>query len=111
MRERRGGRRGPPPAPPAAAPRSGPRLPLLAVIAAVVIIDILAFVLVPPPAGASGTGKYPTDGIAATLELVPPHVVFDPIHGDEPAPGALVFFEPTISSTILTSWIVMAFIL
>jgi F-type H+-transporting ATPase subunit a len=96
---------------PADAPRKSSRLPILAVIAAVVIIDILAFVLVPPPPGASGTGKYPTDGIAANLELVPPHVVLDLVHGDEPAPGALVFFEPTISSTILTSWIVMAFIL
>ena len=96
---------------PADAPRKSSRLPILAVIAAVVIIDILAFVLVPPPPGESGAGKYPTDGIAANLELVPPHVIYDPIHGDEPVPGALVFFEPTITSTILTSWIVMAFIL
>ncbi len=96
---------------PADATRKRSRLPILAVIAAVVVIDILAFIIVPPPPGASGTGKYPTDGIAANLELVPPHVVIDLIHGDEPAPGALVYFEPTISSTILTSWIVMAFIL
>jgi F-type H+-transporting ATPase subunit a len=96
---------------PADAPRKRSRLPILAVIIAVVVIDIVAFLVVPPPPGESGTGKYPTDGIAANLELVPPHVVIDPIHGDEPAPGALVFFEPTISSTILTSWIVMAFIL
>ncbi len=96
---------------PADAPRKRSRLPILAVIIAVVVIDIVAFIVVPPPPGESGTGKYPTDGIAANLELVPPHVIFDPIHGDEPAPGALAFFEPTISSTILTSWIVMAFVL
>ena len=96
---------------PADAPRKSSRVPILAVIAAVVVIDILAFILVPPPPGESGAGKYPTDGIAANLELVPPHVIYDPIHGDEPAHGALVFFEPTITSTILMSWIVMAFIL
>jgi len=93
------------------APAKRSRLPILAVIVAVIVIDILAYMFVPPATGEDGTGKYPTDGIAANLELVPPHVVFDPVHGDEAAHGALVFFEPTISSTILTSWIVMAFIL
>jgi F-type H+-transporting ATPase subunit a len=93
------------------APRKRSRLPILAVIVAVIVIDVLAFMLVPPAPGEDGTGQYPTDGITANLELVPPHVVIDLAHGDEPAHGALVFFEPTISSTILTAWFVMAFIL
>ena len=79
-------------------------------IVAVVVLDVLAYLLVPPyPKGAPGqpVGSI-GDLITANLELPAPEVVY-PI-GHE-SPNAIAFFDPSISNTILTSWIVMAVIL
>jgi F-type H+-transporting ATPase subunit a len=89
------------------------RLGILAVV--VIVLDILAVVLVPPfPAGGQqgDACAYPTCFITGTLELPPPHTVldFDPAH--PLATGSVVIaFHPSISSTILTMWIVMAILL
>ncbi|OGN81585.1 MAG: ATP synthase F0 subunit A [Chloroflexi bacterium GWC2_73_18] len=96
------------PAEAAAPSRRRSWLPILIAVLAIVALDVAASILVPP---VSAGGGYPKDGIAANIEKVPPHVVLDLQHGDEPAPGALVYFEPTISSTIVTSWIVMTTLL
>jgi F-type H+-transporting ATPase subunit a len=79
-------------------------------IAAVIVLDVLAFIFVPPhPKGSPGqqvTGIG--DLITANLELPAPEVVYPVGHH---SPAAIAFFDPSISNTILTTWIVMAFIL
>ena len=79
-------------------------------IVAVIALDILAAIVVPPyPKGNQGqpiTGIG--DLITANLELPAPEVVF-PV-GHESPPG-IAFFDVSISNTILTTWIVMAVII
>ena len=82
-------------------------------IAVIIALDILAWMFVPPfPLGHPGE---PVGGIgdliAANLELPAPHVVIDlapDVHTD---PSAIVTSHPSITSTILTTWVVMAFVL
>jgi F-type H+-transporting ATPase subunit a len=79
-------------------------------IFAVVVLDVLAFVLVPPfVKGSPGerAGSI-TDLIRANIEFPPPEVVLPPGHH---SPNAMIFFEPTISNTLLTSWIIIAIVL
>jgi F-type H+-transporting ATPase subunit a len=98
--------------PPKAKPRRGRNF-WLALIGGIVLLDVLAFIVVPPyPAGQPGV---PISGIgdliSANLELPAPHVVydFDPSHA--PEPSAIAFFHPSITSTILTTWLVMLVVL
>ncbi len=72
------------------------RTKVLLAIAAVVAVDVLAAFVV-PPFGAGG--QFPRDAIIQNLEALAPHVLF------ELAPGF------TITSTILTSWLVMAVVI
>ena len=85
---------------------------ILIALAAVVILDVLAAILVPPfpKGGVQGDPfAFPADGITANLELPAPHVVWDLAPGD-PTSG-IVQFHPSITSSILTQWIVIAVIL
>lgn len=95
---------------------SGRRLPSkwLALIAAVVVIDVVAFLLVPPfpKGGAPGDPcAFPACFIESSLEFPAPHTVLDLSPASAPAASALITFHPSISSTILTMWIVMAVVL
>ncbi len=104
----------PAPAPaPAGRDRTVRRLGLLAL--AVIVIDILAVVFLPPfPLGGSQgqACAYPTCFINGTLELPPPHTVIDLDPAHPLATGSVVIgFHPSITSTILTMWIVMAVLL
>lgn len=85
----------------------------LLLIGAVIVVDIAAFVLFPPfPKGAPGEScSYPTCFIESSLEFPAPASVvdFDPDHA--PAASALITFHPSISSTLLTMWIVMAVVI
>ena len=89
------------------------RLGLLVV--AVIVLDILAVIFVPPfPLGGSQgeACAYPTCYITGTLELPPPHTVIDLDPAHPLASGSVVVgFHPSITSTILTMWIVMAILL
>lgn len=82
-------------------------------IVAVIVLDILAAILVPPfPIGHPGepiTGVG--DLILANLEYPAPHVVidFDPAH--EVAADAIVFNHPSISAPLFTMWFVAGFLL
>ena len=80
-------------------------------IGLVIIGNIVAFILVPPfdPHGGSPGDPcaFPVCFINGTLELPAPHAVIGP---QAPA-DELVTFTPSISSTILTMWIVMAIVL
>jgi F-type H+-transporting ATPase subunit a len=80
---------------------------ILLMLAAVIVIDVLAFIFVPPfdpiEGGTPAECVYPVCFINGNLELPAPHVVYPP--GHETPPG-LVVFDPSISSTLLTLWIV-----
>ncbi len=74
----------------------------------IVIVNFLAVALLPPFPRGGLPGEacaFPVCYINGTLEFPPPHVVIgDPM----PAGPVVVGFQPSITSTILTMWIVMA---
>ncbi|HEU4572259.1 MAG TPA: F0F1 ATP synthase subunit A, partial [Candidatus Limnocylindrales bacterium] len=78
-----------------------------------IVLDILAVMFVPPAVKGepSKTASSIGDLIQANLELPHPEVVFDLDKSVTHDPSAIVFFDPTISNTLLTMWIVMAVIL
>jgi len=83
-------------------------------IGGVIVLNIAAYLLVPPfPKGGSAGQDcpYPACFIDGTLEFPAPHVVFDFAPDSAPAATDLVTFHPSISSTIVTMWIVMAVVL
>ncbi|MGA2512240.1 MAG: F0F1 ATP synthase subunit A [Candidatus Limnocylindrales bacterium] len=101
---RRGGKRG--------RPSAGQVLLLLVV--ATVALDILAVRFVPPfPAGGQPgqACAFPSCYITSVIEFPPPAIVLDLSPATAPATAPMVYFHPSISSTILTMWIVMIFIL
>jgi len=94
---------------PAAKPRSL-RNRFLLVIVGIIVLDILAFMFIPPfpldHPGEPVTGIG--DLILANLEFPVPHVIYpDGAHG----PTSIISFEPTITATIFTTWVVMAVVL
>jgi F-type H+-transporting ATPase subunit a len=94
--------------------RVSPRRLLLGLAVAVVVFDILAVMLVPPFPKEGKPGDpcaFPECYVASAIEFPPPAIVLDlaPSTAQEVPP--MVYFHPSISSTILTMWIVMAFIL
>ena len=87
---------------------------LLLLILAVVVLDIVAVMLVPPfpKGGQPGDAcDYPSCFINSVIEFPPPAVVIDLQPDTAPNPLPMVYFHPSISSTILTMWIVMALLL
>ena len=105
-------------APPTAAqtaPRRNARSIVLGLIAAVIALDVIALVFFPPfpKGGASGDAcAFPVCFINGQLEFPPPHVVLDLDPAHPLASGAVVIgFHPSITSTILTMWIVTAILL
>lgn len=81
---------------------------LLGAIAAVLAVNVLAFILVPPfpPGDPDGEFNFPGDAITANIHLPAPHVVF----GDK-GTDAIVQFSPSITDTLFTSWLVMIAVL
>ena len=103
------------PAPPAAKRRRLSRGRFLLLLAlAVVLLDVVAVMLVPPfpkdgkPGDACG---FPACFVQSSIELPPPEIVFDFSPATAPATAPMLYFHPSISNTILTMWIVMALIL
>lgn len=98
----------------APAPRKGSlKNRFLLAIVAIIVLDVLAWIFIPPfPLGHPGepvTGI--SDLIGANLELPAPHVLIDlapDVHVD---PAAILSNHPSITSSILTTWIVMAVVL
>ena len=89
--------------------------PLVWLVLAVVVIDVLAFFVAPPfpKGGQPGDAcTYPVCFINGTLEFPPPHVVWE-LDPANPLPtGQLVIgFNVSITNTILTMWIVMVLVL
>ena len=84
------------------------------IIGAVIVFNIIALIFVPPfpKEGAPGDAcAFPVCYIEGTLEFPAPHVVWAPEGSTPPPASALIVFYPSISSTILTMWIVMAIVL
>ena len=95
--------------------RSWLRHPLLLLVVAVVALDAVAFLLAPPfpKHGQPGDScAFPVCFINGNLEFPPPYVVWD-LDPANPLPsGSLVIgFHPSITNSLLTMWIVMAFVL
>ncbi len=83
-------------------------------IGGVIVFNIIALILVPPfpKDGAPGDAcAFPVCYIEGTLEFPAPHVVWAPAPPTPDQATALITFYPSISSTILTMWIVMAIVL
>jgi F-type H+-transporting ATPase subunit a len=82
----------------------------IALVAVVFVVDVLALLFVPPyPKEHPGEPvQNISDLILANLELPAPEVVFPA--GHESPPGIL-FFDVSISNTIITTWLVIAVIL
>ena len=94
--------------------RLSPGRVLLLLILAVVVLDLLAVMLVPPfPKGgqAGDACSFPECFITSAIEFPPPAIVVDLQPDTAPNPLPMVYFHPSISSTILTMWIVMALLL
>lgn len=83
-------------------------------VAAVVVLDALALLFVPPyPRGQPGAAcEFPVCFIEGNLELPAPHVVVDlDPSGSLPGGPLSIGFHPSISSSLVTMWIVMAVVL
>jgi F-type H+-transporting ATPase subunit a len=96
--------------------RSGrrPWLRWLGLIGAVIVLDIVAYVLVPPfpKEGVPGDAcSFPACFIESTLEFPAVHTVIDFAPESAPAATDLITFHPSISATILTMWIVMVLVI
>jgi F-type H+-transporting ATPase subunit a len=94
--------------------RRSPRNAILIALAGVIVLDVLAAIFVPPFPKGGQPGQpiqFPADGITANLELPAPHVVLDLAPSASAEPAGIIQFHPSITSTILTSWIVIAIVL
>ncbi|MGZ6338770.1 MAG: F0F1 ATP synthase subunit A [Candidatus Limnocylindrales bacterium] len=91
----------------------GRRIDFRILILAMVVLDVLAYLLVPPFVKGDRTAScsYPLCFINGTLEFPAPHVVWDFAPASAPAAGQMIFFHPSITSTLLTMWIVMFVVL
>ena len=81
----------------------------IALIVGVIVVDILAFMFVPPP-NKENPGEpcaFPVCFITGSLEFPAPHNVVDFDPANAPGADALVTFHPAISNTLFTMWIVM----
>jgi F-type H+-transporting ATPase subunit a len=103
------------PAQPSAAPKKRARgIPFKLLIPAVIALDILAVIVVPPFPGGGEPGQacdFPSCFVQSAIELPPPDIVIDFSPETAPSAAPMIYFHPSISSTILTMWIVMALIL
>ena len=93
-----------------APPRRGLSTRWLVLIGMVIVGNIVAFIFVPPVPRGGHPGEacaFPVCFIDGTLEFPAPHTIIGP----HAPPNELVTFTPSISSTILTMWIVMAVVL
>jgi F-type H+-transporting ATPase subunit a len=82
---------------------------LVAVLVLVALLDVVAFALFPPfpPGEPGGECAFPVCFISGTLEFPAPHVI---VHLTDnpttPSGGLAIINEPSITSTMLTMWIV-----
>jgi F-type H+-transporting ATPase subunit a len=97
---------------------SGPSSPvrfLLVLLVALIAIDAVAYILWPPfdPKPADGTSacSYPVCFINGNLELPAPHIVWRANGSIHDAPTGIVVADVSITSTLVTMWIVAVVVL
>ena len=81
-------------------------------IAAIVALQVAAFLIVPPfpPEHPDQPFQFPRDAIEANFELPAPHAIYD-LTPDSAPSHDLLTFDLTVSSSLFTGWIVMAVII
>lgn len=93
---------------PAVEPRGmSRRTYILVLLAAVIVIDALALLVAPPYDPQNATCTYPVCFINGNLELPAPRVLW--ATGEQSS--AMITFQPSITSTILTMWVVSIVVL
>ncbi len=96
-------------------PKAGRRISRwLILVGAVVVLDIAALFLFPPfpKGGQPGDAcSFPACFIESTLEFPAVHTVIDFAPDSAPAATDLITVHPSISSTLLTMWIVMVLVI
>jgi F-type H+-transporting ATPase subunit a len=95
-----------------AQPAPSVRRPILLAVAGVIVLLVIGYVVAPPfpPGGQPGQAiDFPRDAIAANFELPAPHAIID-LDSSAPPSHDIVTFDLTISSSILTGWLIMAII-
>jgi F-type H+-transporting ATPase subunit a len=87
--------------------------PIFIVIGLAIIALVVGFFVIPPfdPLHPDEPFDYPADAIQANFELPIPHVAFDLDPSTPIDHHSLVTFDPTISSSLFTGWIVMVVII
>ncbi|MBI3751641.1 MAG: F0F1 ATP synthase subunit A, partial [Chloroflexi bacterium] len=85
----------------------------LALVVAVVLVDAIAFIAFPPsPKGQPGQPcSFPACFIESSLEFPAPHTDIDFAPDSAPSASDLVTFHPSVSSTLVTMWLVMAIVI
>jgi len=82
-------------------------------VVAVLALDALAFIVTPPFPKGGSPGQpcdFPVCFIQSTLEFPAPHAVIDFAPESAPSAADLVTFHPSISSTLITMWIVIVLV-
>ncbi|MDP2350581.1 MAG: FoF1 ATP synthase subunit a [Chloroflexota bacterium] len=93
------------------------RTRILLLLAIVIVIDVVAFLVAPPynpkpePGVDQSVCAFPVCFINGNLELPAPHALWRLGGEVHDAPTALITFDVSISSTILTMWIVTALVI
>jgi F-type H+-transporting ATPase subunit a len=90
------------------------RTKILLLLALVIVIDVAALFLAPPydpQAQAGAACAFPVCFINGNLELPAPHVVWRAAGPASSAPIDLITFDVSITSTILTMWIVSVLVI
>jgi F-type H+-transporting ATPase subunit a len=98
----------------AAGPRRPSRNRWLLLLGGVVVLDIVALFLFPPFPKGGQPGEacdFPACFIESTLEFPAVHTVVDFAPESAPAATDLITFHPSISSTLLTMWLVMILVI
>lgn len=86
----------------------GSRKPLLIglLLLFVIVADVLAFLWAPPFSPSGHDCSYPVCFIDGNLEMPAPHVVWRAAGPADTAPTDLITFDVSITSTMITMWIV-----
>jgi F-type H+-transporting ATPase subunit a len=85
----------------------------IALIVGVIVVDVLAFMFV-PPINKEHPGEpcpFPVCFITGSLEFPAPHNIIDLAPDAGEGAHGLVTFHPAISNTLFTMWIVMALVI
>jgi len=87
------------------------RAKILLLLALVVVIDVAAFMIAPPFNKEDPTKAcaFPVCFIEGNLELPAPHIVWRPGGDIHAAPNGLITFDVSVTSTIITMWVVSIF--